>query len=269
MSEPLLQQRRLKARADYFFRSRNRARGEVASFASRMAELGPVVVIGGMLRDLYLGGNRNFVSDVDLVVDPTSLSEFDRVLAQFEARKNRFGGYALKLARWRIDIWPLERTWAAVHGYVDVRDATDLLKVTFFDWDAITYQCDKKSINCEEHYFTKVDSRILDINLEPNPNPLGNAVRALRYAWRWNAKLAPRLARHVYVQFCERGWDSLVDAERSSFISQILRHVDGSEVFSSLRSLEREGWSRPVRLQLASEQISFSPIFDPKGSQDK
>ena len=261
MSGPLSPQQRLKTRTDYFFRSRSRSRAEVASFASRMAELGPVVVIGGMLRELYLGGNRNFVSDVDLVVNPTSMSEFDRVATQFQAKINRFGGYGLKLARWKIDVWPLERTWAAVHGYVDVRDVTDLLKVTFFDWDAITYQYHQKSINCGEHYFEKVDRRVLDINLEPNPNPLGNAVRALRYAWRWNAKLGPRLAHHVYVQLCERGWDGLVDAERSSFISQILRHVDGSRIFSSLRSLEREGWPRPVRLPLSAEQIKFPATF--------
>lgn len=267
MSGPLSSRQRLKTRADYFFRSRSRSRAEVASFACQIAELGPVVVIGGMLRELYLSGNRNFVSDVDLVVNPASMAEFDRVVNRFQAKMNRFGGYGLNLARWKIDIWPLQRTWAAVHGYVEVRNVNDLLKITFFDWDAIIYQYHQKTINCDERYFRKVDSRVLDINLEPNPNPLGNAVRALRYAWRWNAKLGPRLARHVYVQLCERGWEGLLDAERSSFISQILRHVDGSRVWSQLQSVERQGWSVPVRLQLSAEQIKFPATFGVPESQ--
>jgi hypothetical protein len=101
MSGPLSPRQRLKTRADYFFRSRSRSRAEVASFACQIAELGPLVVIGGMLRELYLAGNRNFVSDVDLVVNPVSMSEFDRVVNRFQAKMNRFGGYGLNLARWK------------------------------------------------------------------------------------------------------------------------------------------------------------------------
>jgi hypothetical protein len=50
----------LKRRADYFFESKARFRYEVAEFAELLLTLGPVVVIGGFLRDLNISGNRKF-----------------------------------------------------------------------------------------------------------------------------------------------------------------------------------------------------------------
>jgi hypothetical protein len=46
--------RMLKERAEYFFSTRVKRRGEVADFARALSELGEVVVIGGCLRDLLL-----------------------------------------------------------------------------------------------------------------------------------------------------------------------------------------------------------------------
>jgi hypothetical protein len=258
MSALQLKPRRLKGRADYFFGSRVLARVEVSSFANRMAELGPIAVIGGMLRDLYLAGNRYFVSDVDFVISPSSLPEFDRLAALYLAQKNRFGGYGLKLGRWKVDIWPLERTWAAVHGHVDVHALADLTKVTFFDWDAIIYKPHEGNLFYCADWFERVDQRILEINLEPNPNPLGNAVRALRYARRWNAKLGPRLAQHVYTQIFDSGWDCLVQSERTSFTSQILRHLDSNRVIELLKACERDSWAQPADLRLGAEQTRFA-----------
>jgi hypothetical protein len=244
----------LKARVDYFFKSKSRYRTEVAAFAAKLADIGSVAVIGGMLRDLYLGGNRNFVSDIDFVVNAHCFAELDKMAQSLQAQRNRFGGYALKLHRWRVDVWPLQRTWAAVEGHVQVNGLQDLLKVTFFDWDAIIYDVETKKIVSGSAYFSQIDRRILEINLEPNPNPLGNAVRALRYAWRWHASFGPRLAHHVYLQICQRGWDRLIEAERASFFTRILRHIDPDELIRVLHASEAPGSPYPVRLRLSPEQ---------------
>src|SRR5277367_6297021 len=112
--------RRLKRRVDYFLRSDKRGRGEVARFAGQMSNLGHVAIIGGMLRNLYLEGTREFVSDIDFVIDGASTTEFERIMGRLNAKRNRFGGFGISLNKWKVDIWPLERTWAAVAGHLNV-----------------------------------------------------------------------------------------------------------------------------------------------------
>src|SRR5205085_9278011 len=130
---------------------------------------------------------RAFKSDVDFVIDPVSLVEFDRSLQAAGGRTNRFGGYSLSLGVWKADVWALPRTWAAVAGHRPVRRFEDLRGITYFNWDAVIYTLDDHRIIASERYFDDVRERILEVNLAPNPNRLGNALRALRYAWRWEA----------------------------------------------------------------------------------
>lgn len=236
--------RRVARRASYFFRSGRRSRGEVASFADRLADLGSVAVIGGMLRDLSLAGNAGFRSDVDFVVDPGSIAEFERLMAALGARRNRFGGYGIALRRWRVDVWPLERTWAAVAGHVEVRRPEDLLDATFFDWDAILYICSTRSVTARPDYFERLERRVLEVNLEPNPNPVGNAVRAIRYARRWNAAFGPRLAHHILRQARDHGWDTLARAERASFGTRVLATIDLEGLGRALRVARDHGHAR-------------------------
>lgn len=191
------QKARLRRRASYFFASPARGRTEVAQFASLLGKMGDVAVVGGMLRDLHLEGNRAFKSDVDFVAKPCDLADFDKTLRMMGAKVNRFGGYALCLSRWKVEVWPVERTWAARHGHATVNHVEDVLRTTFFDWDAVLFKPLERRVVAGEDYFEKTTCRVLDINLQPNPNPRGNAVRALRYAWRWNARMSPRLADHV------------------------------------------------------------------------
>jgi hypothetical protein len=174
-------------------------------------------VIGGLLRDLSLVGNSGFKSDVDFVVDPVSMTEFDRLARQLGARLNRFGGFGITLQRWKVDVWPRERTWAAIHGYAEVNALQDLIHTTFFDCDAVLYDIAAHKITAKRGYFKRIQNRVIDINLQPNPNPLGNAVRALRYAYRWDAALGEKLVMHVAKQIHDQGWKALVASESRSF----------------------------------------------------
>lgn len=253
MSEPLHRERtriRLKRRVDAFFASRTEGRGEVAEFAASLGDLGRAVVIGGMLRDLCLSGPRGFRSDVDFVVHPGSLAEYDRFIGCLGGKPNRFGGHSIQLSHWKVEVWPLQRTWAAVHGHVAVNRVEDLLDVTFFDWDAILYEVSEKRLIASDAYYDRVVKLVIDMNLEPNPNPLGNAVRALRYAYRWNAHLGERLALHLCRQVSEAGWSKLVAYERSSFFDVRLDAVDGEAVTKCLRRYDRAG-SGAMRLPSA------------------
>jgi hypothetical protein len=254
---PEPESRLLKKRADYFFDSAVRSRGEVAEFAKALQEIGPCVVIGGFLRDLLLSGNREFTSDVDFVVDPASMGEFEKFVGGRGAVLNKFGGYGISLRRWKVDVWPLERTWAAVSGHVVVQNLDDLLKVTFFDWDAILYSVRQQKLIARGEYFEKINRRVLDVNLQPNPNPIGNAVRALRYAYRWEAAIGRTLATHVAKQIRDCSWTTMVDYERKSAPNPILGSFDGDHLFQVLRKNIALG-NEHVHLPLKPQQQEFT-----------
>lgn len=229
------EERVLRERARYFFTTPMRGRPEVGAFAAELRRRGDCAVVGGMLRDVLLGGNRAFRSDVDFVADVDDLEEFDRWMAGFGARTNRFGGYALSLSRWNVDVWPLRRTWAARNAGVRVDSIDDILGTTFFDWDAIVYRPHTARVTARADYFDRIRTRVLDVNLLPNPNPLGNAVRALRYACLWDARLAPKLAEHVERELTDAGWERAVGVEAASFGSLYLRYLDPAAVMERLR----------------------------------
>ncbi|MCB4802803.1 hypothetical protein PUR23_14400 [Methylorubrum populi] len=252
--------RLLKGRADYFFTTKACARGEVAAFACMLLDHGPAVAIGGFLRDLLLAGNRAFKSDVDFVVDPRSMPAFERAVERLGAKVNKFGGYGIALDRWKVDVWPLERTWAAVNGHVPVATLHDLVDVTFFDWDAVLYSVDEQRLIAKSCYFDRVRRRVIDINLEPNPNPLGNAVRALRYAYKWEAAIGTRLAQHVARQIRDNGWGRMMASERGSFTNPMLADLDGAAIARMLQRCVETG-SGPVSLPLAPVQQAL-PLGD-------
>jgi hypothetical protein len=246
----------LKKRADYFFASQACHRPEVALFSNLLLSLGPTVVIGGFLRDICISGNFN--SDVDFVVAPASISEFERLVGHFGGRANRFGGFGITLNRWKVDVWPLERTWAAVSGHVAVSCLDDLMKVTFFDWDAILYSVGDQKLISGHAYFDRIRTRVIDVNLEPNPNPVGNAVRALRYAYRWGAQFGERLASHVVKQIKDHGWSTLVDGERRSFQRPILGGFDSEAIVSVLQDFSRRGGKAArLPLRLVQDEIEL------------
>ena len=179
----------LKKLVRYFLSSDYRDREDVRRVLGELEGLGQLVLLGGMLRDLALFGNREFRSDIDFVIDPIDPELFEKRMASIGAKVNRFGGYALSSRKWQIDVWSLKNTWAHTEGHVQVRTFDDLLDTTFFRCDAIFYDLTKKRLRAKQGYFDDLRRRVLEINLRPNPNPKGNAVRAFRYCilkrFRW------------------------------------------------------------------------------------
>lgn len=132
-------ERTIEKRVQYFLNSRYRGRDDVRGALRQIDGLGSLALIGGMLRDLALFGNAHFRSDLDFVINPYDLGEFERYMSCIGARINRFGGYALPSRRWQVDVWPLQKTWAHSAGHMTVRYFSDLRNATFFNCDAILY----------------------------------------------------------------------------------------------------------------------------------
>ncbi|MDA8871023.1 hypothetical protein N9H93_06615 [Rhizobiaceae bacterium] len=214
-------------------------------FALTLSEMGEVVVIGGMVRDLFLSGNANFNSDVDFVINPASMHDFDRFVSERNAIPNRFGGYGLRLDRWRVDVWPLERTWAGLHADLQMNSMSDLLRSTFFNWDAALYDVVNHRVITGGDYYESVERRVLDVNLSVNPNPLGNAVRALKYGWIWDALLAPSLAEHVLRQMTDSEW-GLKPSSSSGLVRRLLKTMGSTKVERTLLAIIETGRPGPL-----------------------
>ncbi|WP_404933569.1 hypothetical protein [Nitratireductor sp. L15S-10] len=212
----------LKKKIQYFLNSPYRGRDDVRRTVSELRAYGDIALIGGMLRDVALFGNAAFRSDLDFVIVPDDLRSFEQKMRSVGARVNRFGGYSLPSKKWQIDVWPLENTWAHQQGHIHIRDISDLREATFFSCDAIIYDLDKKCLHMKEGYFDHLARKILEINLRPNPNPKGNAVRAIRYALLKDFKWGPKLSRFVSEVIDEFGWDCLRDYELRSFKTSYL-----------------------------------------------
>ncbi|BCI67514.1 hypothetical protein AAJCM20276_21380 [Acetobacter aceti] len=202
-----------------------------------------------MLRDLLLKDNyAGFRSDVDLVVDAPDCDAFRKLMSDYGAVENRFGGYALS-TEWKADVWLLPRTWAHVAGYRQVAQLGDLLETTFFNWDAILYSLTKKKIMYKEGYLDNLDKRVLDINLEQNPNRVGSCVRTLRAVLTWGGIITPRLAQFAVEVIDEVGANTLLQAEKHSFKH---RHIlsapiieEASDVFQ--KAVYDDTLSKPLR----------------------
>lgn len=149
-----------------------------------------VAVVGGLVRDFAHEGRKSFRSDVDLVIDAPK-EKIAEIAYSLSATPNRFGGFGCKKGPWKIDFWALETTWARKH--VPLNSLEDIVSSTFFDWDAVAYDLKEKKLICSEDYLSRIQSRILDVNLLPNPSPLGNLVRAVRRIMIWRVKAGPLL----------------------------------------------------------------------------
>ncbi len=156
-----LMERLLKRKLNYFFSTHYRARDDIQATLSQLRALGQLALVGGMMRHLALFGNAGFRSDLDFVINPWNIEDFEKKMLSMGAKENRFGGYSLPSRKWQIDVWPLQRTWARVAGHVPVRTFNDLRQATFFTSDAIVYHLSSRTAVTTTDYFEKLNSRIL------------------------------------------------------------------------------------------------------------
>jgi hypothetical protein len=180
-----------------------------------------VAVIGGLVRDFAHGGRKSFRSDLDLVIDAPK-ERVAELASSLHATPNRFGGFGCNQGPWKIDFWALETTWA--RRYVPLRSLEDIVSSTFFDWDAAAYDLKRRKLICSEDYLIRIRSKTLDINLLPNPSPLGNLVRAVRRLVIWRVQAGPLLKEFIdqhldddalrFIQAKERELYSVAVSER-------------------------------------------------------
>ena len=247
--------RLLPKRINYFLSSERYNRREVFDVLKTLSLLGDVAIFGGMLRDICFGGNYKFRSDIDLVIDTDDERALLKTLKVFPLEFNSLGGYRISLSKWKLDIWQLSKTWAFREGYV--KDATfeNLVKTTFFNWDAIVYVKKNNKIYSKEIYLETLKSRILDINLEPNPNPLGAIVRSLRYLIKENAILSPRLTNYIIEASQSFHPSDLIVVEKERFNGNSLNETLIDGIVREMKENQNSNPNKPF--SMASSQLAL------------
>ncbi|OYU16442.1 MAG: hypothetical protein CFE37_00095 [Alphaproteobacteria bacterium PA4] len=177
--------------------------------------LGPVAIIGGMVRDFARKGKVGFRSDIDLVIDAEP-SVVTRLAAEMDAKPNRFGGFSSKHPHWKVDFWSLPNTWASAVGLVQVHSLADLVHTTFFDCDAICYEIKAKGgvLHARDGYLERIAARTIDVNLLPNPSIDGNLLRAARRILLWGFTPGPSLRQFIERELNQESFLRIVHTEQ-------------------------------------------------------
>ena len=221
----------LKKRLDRYFGDDNKSREmeHLRDIRKRhLDQFENVGVIGGLVRDFARGGRTAFKSDLDLVIEASS-GEVACLAEKVGASPNRFGGYGFVDGPWKIDFWALERTWAATSGHVHVSHLPDVIRCTFFDWDAVVYDIKGKKLLCDRNYLDRIHSSRLEINLRANPSEIGNLLRAARRIIRWRLEPGPLLRSFIIERLDGRAFDRMRAEERRKFSFRVTDEYDDAD----------------------------------------
>jgi len=187
----------LRKRLNRFFDEKVSHRARLNGFVNQLSDVADVYIFGGLIREFTFKSIKNFKSDVDIVVQVKDRAKYQELLNSHNHDQNKFGGYRLALNQWLVDLWEFEDTWAFKEAIVQCDEATSLLDTTFFNWDAAFYHYNSKKIECKANYLQDISSKILDINLEKNPNEFGAFIRSLKLIARTQAKTKSQLSSFI------------------------------------------------------------------------
>ena len=214
--KPAKSQEILRRRIKNFFGNQAQEQ-EIGELFNTLARVGRVAIFGGVLRDLALDGLAARPRDIDVVVECDRRADLAMCLTPFRPERNRFGGFRYRVGGWLFDTWCTKDTWAVKEGLVEAQGLDDLVRTTYFDWDAALYEVRSASFAILPDYFQRLASSVVDINLPDNPNPIGNLVRALRFLVLGRANLGPNLVSAALNSLRTLNERDILEAESSSY----------------------------------------------------
>lgn len=163
---------------------------------------GNLYLIGGVLREYRDRGEIHDLRDIDIVIDIRNQNVWKEILETYPPKKNSFGGYKLVCSALIVDIWPLEETWAYREQHIVCEPeeyVRNLPKTVFLNLDAIIYDLNE-DFWYDEQYLEAMNSHILDVVLEKNPQILLNIVRAMVLKKRYDMSFSEKLRNIIREQ---------------------------------------------------------------------
>lgn len=189
----------------------------VERFLEPAVSCSTVGLIGGAVRDLAFQSIREFNSDVDFVLCVDDRHAFDRMISKLNLKRNAFGGYRTEVGGLRVDFWEASGSWAHLNGHYKVSSLEDIRHTTFFNLDALIFDVGGRKLIADEKVLQGLLDKFLDINLRPNPNEDGAAVRALRRLWKHQLNASQTLIEFLSDRIESSGWEALIDRDRKAF----------------------------------------------------
>lgn len=91
---------------------------------------------------------------------------------------------------------------------------------TFFDWDAVLYEIESGKFHAIDNYIGRLNSGIVDINLEDNMSPKGCVVRSLRMLQQQKANLSSRLTAYVCNNIVKYSINDLIKFDNKNILTK-------------------------------------------------
>lgn len=186
---------------------------ESLNFINDLMVTGDLLFFGGSIRDICLfPDDPPMPRDFDIAVKFKDYNKFEKIIKNYTFRKNRFGGYKFNIANVEFDVWDLENTWAFRNTNLQVSEE-NLAKSVYLNIDGIVYNFNKCKIY-DEPFQTSLSARMLDINLEKNPQVELNLLRAIifkdKYKGRYQLNFSRKL-KNVFKQYLDKDPDRLIN----------------------------------------------------------
>ena len=167
-------------------------------------ETATLFLVGGTIRELALRDRSQNFRDIDLMVQGCTGDTLQRCYHDVITERTSLGGYRIRHLfpqnRMTVDLWRLEDTWAFADSDRE-RTIDDFLKTPFLNLDSIAAEWIREEarwIVHENGFWSGVAARTLDINYEPNPNPILCSIRSIYLSKRLSFRLSDRLAKYVF-----------------------------------------------------------------------
>ena len=211
-------------------------------------------LFGGVLRDIALFGIRDFDSDIDIVCTWAD-DHLREAVSRFAPENNGFGGFRIRTARWTVDLWRAQNTWAFRRGIVQYHSVESLLRTTITNWESILYRLESGRVLCPPNYFDDLSRGYIDIVLGQNPNPLGMSVRLMRlYAEKQATVFSSQATTLLSAAMSRYTFEELSLYEGEHYVKRFIDRPTYDYIGSSFTSADK---GRTSLLLRDTEQIPF------------
>jgi hypothetical protein len=217
-----LPERTLRKRVSSFLTRKARGRERLAEALEQIGMVSDsAFFFGGFMRELLLHGGVVQPRDIDIVVSGAASEILYSQFKDYVERRTRFGGLSLRVDGWRIDLWPLEETWAFRSGLCGTPAFSRLPSTTFLNLEAIVVEVATRPGRERNLYsrgfFEALASKVLEVNLEPNPYPELAIVRSLVTAANLRFRIGPKLLEYIVTRSEGISTDLFMQVQRSHY----------------------------------------------------
>lgn len=206
---------------------------------------------GGTVRDLLLEKKGHISRDLDIIVHYVEKKELIKELERYDCRENRFGGFSVQVQDWKVDLWTLSSTWAFQNKLVRYSSRfSDYTKTPFLNIEAVAVELfakkGKKRAIYSNGFFESIKNRMLEINLEANPDPEVNISRAIFMSFHYGFSLGPHLRNYITTRAHRLNKDRLLAIYREKYLlgdsnmdwlNTLFEEIERGECPSKLKSI--------------------------------